>query len=145
NNATGVGPFTMTPMNFTGASPLANDADVNTFNNPGGTDSFVFNGTPSDDTIAIAGGEAGGTEFRDTLNGIVVSRVEVFNIASGLARGLDGNDTFNVSLPAGPSATALRVEGGAATDTVNYTAVSNAATTIDYGAATITSTSSNPV
>ena len=87
NNATGSGPFTMTPMTYTGASPLANDADVNFFN-PGGIDSFVFNGTAADDTIAVAGGEAGGVEFRDTLNGIVNSRIEVFNIASGLVRGL---------------------------------------------------------
>src|SRR5436853_1105971 len=111
NNATGVGPFTMTPVSFTGAFPLANDADVNFFN-PGGSDSFVFNGTANDDIIAVAGGEAGGTEFRDTLNGIVVSRIEAFNIASGLLRGLAGNDTFNVSVPAGPAAVTLRVEGG---------------------------------
>ncbi len=149
NNATGVGPFTMTPMSFTGASPSANDADVNFFN-PGGTDSFVFNGTSSDDTIAVATGEAGGTDFRNTLNGIVVSRIEVFNIASGLVRGLAGNDTISVTAPAGPAAVALRVEGGDSdqlTDTLNYTAPTDAATTIDFGTSTITSVApaGNPV
>ena len=60
----------MTPMKFTGASPLSNDSDINFFN-PGGTDSFVFNGTGNDDTIAVAPGEAGGTDIRNTLNGIL--------------------------------------------------------------------------
>jgi Ca2+-binding RTX toxin-like protein len=149
NNATGAGPFTMTEMDYTGASPLANDADVNFFN-PGGTDSFVFNGTSFDDNIQIGPGEAGGTEFRNTLNGIVVSRVETFNITSGLARGLNGNDTFNVIVPAGPAAVALRVEGGdsdPSTDILNFTAPTGGATTIDLGASTITSTApaANPV
>ena len=147
NNATGSGPFTMTPMSYSGASPLANDVDVNFFN-PGGTDSFVFNGTANDDTIGIATGEAGGTEFRDTLNGIVVSRLEIFNIASALVRGLTGNDTFNVTVPAGPAAVAIRVEGGdsdASSDTLNYTAPAGAATTIDLGTDTIASTGANPL
>ncbi len=144
NNATGSGPFTMTPMNYTGASPLANDFDVNFFN-PGGTDSFVFNGTADNDTIAVAGGEAGGTEFSDTLNGIVVSRVEVFNIASALVRGLDGNDALSVNVPAGPAATTLLFEGGAGTNVLNYTAFANAATTIDLGASSITVPGNNPV
>src|SRR5205807_2907936 len=79
--------------------------------------------TSFDDNITIQGGEAGGTEFRNTLNGIVVSRVEVFNVASTLARGLNGNDTFNISAPAGPAAVTLRVEGGdsdAGADTLNF-------------------------
>ena len=131
NNATGVGPFTMTPMSFSGASPLANDSDVNFFN-PGGTDSFVFNGTASDDNIVVGGGEAGGTEYRNTLNGVVVARVEVFNTASGLVRGLAGNDTIALNLPAGPAAVTLRVEGGdsdGSSDTINYPAIPNAART----------------
>ncbi|HEX4794430.1 MAG TPA: hypothetical protein VH370_11590 [Humisphaera sp.] len=119
NNATGSGPFTMTPMEYSGASPVANDFDVNFFN-PGGTDSIVFDGTANDDNIAVQGGEAGGTEFRHTLNGIVVSRLEVFNIASVLVRGLAGNDTITTNLPAGPAAVSLRVEGGgSAGDTLN--------------------------
>ena len=145
NNATGVGPFTMTEMNFTGVFPAANDTDVNFFN-PGGTDSFVFNGTAFDDNITISGGEAGGTDFRNTLNGILVSHCEVFNVASTLSRSLQGNDTINVNLPAGPAATTLRVEGGdsdVATDTLNISAPSNSTTFIDLGAATITSTAPN--
>src|SRR4029078_6382077 len=107
NNATGVGPFTMTEMNFTGVFPAANDSDVNFFN-PGGTDSFVFNGTASDDNITVTGGEAGGTDFRNTLNGILVARVEVFNVASALVRALAGNDSITVNSPAGPAALAIR-------------------------------------
>ncbi|MFN0021054.1 MAG: dockerin type I domain-containing protein [Pirellulaceae bacterium] len=143
----GVGPFTMTPMSYSGASPAANDSDVNFFN-PGGTDSFVFNGTSADDTIDIRTGEAGGTEFQNTLNGIVVSRLEVFNVASTLARGLAGNDAFNVTPPAGPAAVTLRVEGGdsdSSSDTINYRPVANANTTINLVASTITSSTANPL
>lgn len=149
NNATGFGPFTATPMSFTGAFPLANDSDVNFFN-PGGTDSIVFNGTANDDNISIQGGEAGGTEFRNTLNGILMARLEVFNVASGLVRGLAGNDTINVTVPAGPAAVTLRIEGGDSdqfTDTLNYTASAGAATTVNLGTATITQATpaGNPV
>jgi hypothetical protein len=125
NNVTGVGPFTMTPVNFTGASPVANDTDVNFFN-PGGTDSFAFNGTTNDDTIAVGTGEGGGTEFRNTVNGIVVSRMEVFNVASFLVRALAGNDIINVTLPTLPAAVTLRVEGGDGSDRVNLNLVGTA-------------------
>lgn len=149
NNATGVGPFTMTPMSYTGASNLANDADVNFFN-PGGNDTFVFNGTSLDDLIAVATGQAGGTEFRNTLNGILMSRLEVFNIANATVRALEGNDIVNVTVPAGPGAVALRIEGGGSdpfTDTLNYVAPAGAATSINYGNSTILSTgpAGNPV
>lgn len=142
NNATGVGPFTMTPMNFTGASPIANDSDVNFFN-PGGTDSIVFNGTGNDDNIVIQTGEAGGTEFRNTLNNILMARLEVFNVASGLVRGLAGNDNVTVNSPAGPAAVTLRVEGGDSdqfTDTLTYNASANSATGVNLPLATITQT-----
>ena len=107
-NVTGVGPFTMTPMSFAGNSPLANDIDVNFFG-VGGTDSFVFNGTTNDDLIGVGLGQAGGTEFRNTLNGIVVSRVEAFNIAAALVRGYDGDDQFN---HAGNVVVPVAYEGG---------------------------------
>ena len=142
NNITGSGPFTATPMSYSGISPLANDSDVNFFN-PGGTDTLVFNGTGSDDNIQITGGEAGGAQFSNTLGGILMSRLEVFNVASALVRVGEGNDTINVNVPAGPSATTIRVEGGdsdAFSDTLNYTAPTGAATTINYGTASITST-----
>ncbi len=143
NNATGSGPFTATPMSFTGAFPLANDSDVNFFN-PGGTDSFVFNGTGNDDNIVVGSGEAGGREFRNTLNGIVVSRVEVFNVASTLVRALGGNDTISVNLPAGPGNVPLRVEGGdsdaGGSDTLNFTGSGTIANliTVDLQAGTVT-------
>jgi hypothetical protein len=150
NNATGNGPFALVETTYTGGSPLSNDTDVNFFNSPGGTDSFVYNGTGNDDNITVSGGEAGGFEIRNILNGQTVSRVEVFNIASALVRGLEGNDTFNVNAPAGTAATSIRVEGGesdALTDTLNYAASSSAATTIDLATSTIASTApaGNPV
>lgn len=147
NNATGSGPFQMTETTFHGASSVANDVDVNFFN-PGGTDTFVFNGTANDDTIAVTSGEAGGTEFRNTLNGGIVARLEVFNVASTLVRALEGNDIVNVTLPAGPSATTLRVEGGdsdSSSDVLNYVAPTGSATTIDLGTSTITTTGGNSV
>ena len=50
-------------------------------------------------------------------------------------------------MPAGPAATALRMEGGSGTNTLNYTAPTGATTTIDLGASGIISTVSagNPV
>src|SRR6185369_3273285 len=114
------------------------------FFNPGGTDDMVFNGTGQDDNITIQTGEAGGTEFRNTINGIVVARIEAFNLTSGLVRGLQGNDTFNISAPAGPAAVAIRIVGGdsdQSTDMRNFTAPAGGATTIDLGLSTITSAS----
>src|SRR5207245_9711461 len=76
------------------------------------------------------------------------SRVEGFNVSSALARGLAGNDTFNIVVPAGPAAAAIRLEGGdsdQSSDTLNYTAPAGAATTIDLGTDTITSTGANSV
>ena len=137
NNATGVGPFAMTEMTFSGASPAANDSDVNFFN-PGGTDTFQFNGTAESDTIQVGSGEAGGAEFRNTLDGLVVSRVEVFNVAAGLVRGLGGDDVFSRT---GSVLVPITFQGGSGSDDVlNYASAPNAATTVDLGAGTITST-----
>lgn len=147
NNATGNGPFTMTPMTFFGVSPVANDIDINFFSNPGGIDSLIYNGTSSDDTITVQTAQAGGTEFRNTLNGVVVSRLEVFNIASSVVRGLEGNDSVTLNLPAGPAATTVRVEGGDGTNVLNYNAPTGSATAINLGASSITTTApaGNPV
>jgi hypothetical protein len=137
NNATGVGPFAMTEMTFSGASPAANDSDVNFFN-PGGTDTFEFNGTAESDTIQVGSGEAGGAEFRNTLDGLIVSRVEVFNVAAGLVRGLGGDDVFNRT---GIVPVPITFQGGSGSDDVlDYASAGNAATTVDLGAGTITST-----
>jgi hypothetical protein len=137
NNATGVGPFAMTETTYSGASPAANDSDVNFFN-PGGTDTFEFNGTAESDTVQVALGEAGGTEFRNTLDGLVVSRIEVFNVASGLVRGLGGDDVFDRT---GSLLVPVAFQGGSGSDDVlNYASAPNAATTVDLGAGTIAST-----
>jgi Ca2+-binding RTX toxin-like protein len=138
NNATGNGPFAMTEATYFGVNSLANDVDLG-FYNPGGTDSFVFNGTAGNDLVAVGGGEAGGTEFRNTINGQVWARFEVFNYASALVRGLDGDDTFNVAPRVG---VALRLEGGdpSASDVLNFTGDGTGAVTEDLGAQTIAET-----
>ncbi|MBI3837471.1 MAG: hypothetical protein HY288_06010, partial [Planctomycetia bacterium] len=143
NNATGGGPFTLTETSCTGLDWAANDADVNFFN-PGGTDTFVFNGTAANDTIRVGPGEGGGTEFKNTITGAVISRIEVFNLASALVRGLAGDDTFNhingVTVP-------VTYEGGdpTANDTVNLTGNFNNDSTISVTGGTLNlGDSSNP-
>ncbi|MEX2113817.1 MAG: Ig-like domain-containing protein [Pirellulales bacterium] len=117
NNATGVGPFALTETSFRGVNVVSNDIDVNFFN-PGGTDTLIFNGTASNDLIAVLAGGGGGTELRNTINGAIVSRLELFSTASAVLRGGDGDDTFNI---AGGLLLSLQVEGGdpSASDVVN--------------------------
>ena len=143
NNATGVGPFAMTPVTYFNANPLANDTDVNFFN-PGGADSLVFNGTAADDTIQVAFGEAGGTEIRNTINGEIVVRIEAFNITSAIVRGGDGDDTFNHS---GNITVPVSYEGGdpSASDVLNFTGSGAGDVTVNLGAATVQQTGSAAV
>ncbi len=108
NNTTGGGPFALTETTYSGVNVAANDVDINFFV-PGGTDTFEFDGTAANDTIAVGFGEAGGTEFRNTINGAVVARLEVFNTAGALVRGGDGDDTFN---HAGAVTIPVSYEGG---------------------------------
>ena len=108
NNATGAGPFAMVATTATGLSPAANDTDVNFFN-PGGSDNFIFNGTPANETIAVGTGEAGGIEFRNTIGAQIVARVEVFNIAAAIVRGLGGMNTINCTAPL---SIPLTIDGG---------------------------------
>jgi hypothetical protein len=110
NNATGNGPFPLTETEYFGIAN-GNDVDFNFFV-PGGTDTFVFNGTANNDALNASTGEAGGLEVSDTINGVKVSRIEVFNVASVL------------------------IHGGGATDTLNFTN-KVAATTLDLGTATV--------
>ncbi len=114
NNATGVGPFALTETRFQGGDPAANDLDVNFFN-PGGSDSFEFNGTTGDDVIAVGGGEAGGVLFTNTLGGTLYSRLEVFNTATLNVKADLGNDTITVTPHA---AVELNIDGGGGTDTL---------------------------
>lgn len=119
-NTTGGGPFVLTETAFRGVNHAANDEDVNFFN-PGGTDTFVFNGTADDDLIAVGLGGGGGTEFRNTVNGDIIARVEVFNVATARVRGHDGNDQFN---HAGVVAIPVAYEGGnpgSGSDVLNLT------------------------
>ncbi|HPD17256.1 MAG TPA: LEPR-XLL domain-containing protein, partial [Planctomycetota bacterium] len=142
NNATGGGPFALTETTFVNANSLVNDTDVNFFN-PGGTDTFIFNGTAADDTIRVAMGEAGGTEFRNTIAGQVVARLEVFNITSAVVRGGDGDDTFSVTPRVG---VAMRVEGGdpSGSDVLTLTGA-GVPIAVDLAAQAVTETGFGPV
>ncbi|PYK29096.1 MAG: hypothetical protein DME57_11410, partial [Verrucomicrobia bacterium] len=93
-NVTGSGPFEMTPMIYSGEFPAVNDIDVNFFN-PGGTDTFTFNGDNRNEQIDVAFGEAGGVEVRDTIGGIVYQRVEIFNVVGVTVLGGGGVNTFS--------------------------------------------------
>ncbi|MDD4888483.1 MAG: FG-GAP-like repeat-containing protein [Phycisphaerae bacterium] len=94
NNATAVGPFVLTETSYRGVNSAADDVDVN-FNNPGGTDALVFNGTAVSDGLSVSLGEAGGTQFQNIVDGLTVARLEGFNLTSAVVRGLDGNDTMS--------------------------------------------------
>jgi hypothetical protein len=137
NNNTGVGPFPMVPFTFSGANTTANDTDVNFFN-PGGTDTLEFDGTSANDTLGASGGEAGGLQLTDTVNGDVLSRLETFNLSSVSALGLGGDDVFQHS----PSSLipVLFQGGSGGNDRVDIGANSSAATTIDLAAKTVAST-----
>ena len=126
NNATGSGPFALVETSFRGVNVVSNDVDVN-FTNPGGTDTLVFNGTAGNDLIAVAVGGGGGTDVRNTINGGIFSHLELFNTASAVLRGSDGDDTFNI---AGALTVALTIEGGdpSASDVVNLSGATGAVT-----------------
>ena len=144
----GPGNFNFTPVAYSGfrnyvmVSPLA-----------AGTDTLLVDGTSANDTFAFDGASA---PFGPGSAGIVVNtganiHTPIFfgaGLSNVVLRGLDGNDTFNVNMnpvPVTTASTALRIEGGAGSNAINYTAPFAAATTIDYGAATIASTGANLV
>ena len=96
NNATGGGPFALTETTYSGDDPVPNDVDINFFV-PGGSDTIEFNGTSGDDVISVGIGEGGGAQLSNSLAGVVVSRVEAFNMASADVQGAGGNDVFSVA------------------------------------------------
>ncbi len=113
----GNGPFALTETSFRGVDAADNDVEVNA-NAANGNDSLIFNGTDGDDVISLASGGDGGTDIRNVIGSTIMSRLEAFNIDTATVRGLDGDDTFNVTttLPFN-----LSIEGGnpSASDTVN--------------------------
>ncbi len=141
----GAGGFTFVPVRYSGFTTFTsfpNDLGQNV----GGNDTLIVNGTAADDVF----------QYRKSsgfANDVIVVNggTEIFSSAqTKILRGLDGNDTFNVSnVPATPTlGRSIRVEGGDSdqfTDTLNYTAPAGATTTIDIGASTIASTGANTV
>ena len=140
NNTTGFGPFPMTPVTFSGASMLANDVDVNFFV-PGGTDRIQFNGTGANDVLGAQGGEAGGLDLRDTVDGQLRSHLETFNFSGTTVAGLGGDDVFNrfAHNVGGPL---TLIGGSGANDAVAMSTFANVATTLDLQTSTITTASS---
>jgi hypothetical protein len=141
----GIAQFPLVPVTFTGMQQ-GGVVVFNTFGQQGGTDSFVFNGTPSDDQISMNnGGVFGGVTLSDTVNGALFANLNLNNMNGGVTvQGNDGDDVFthdpNIQIP-------VTYSGGnhAAGNTLNFTALANAATTIDFGASTINSTGSGVV
>jgi hypothetical protein len=95
NNATGGGPFPLTETTFSGDNEVVNDVDVNFFV-PGGSDTFEMIGTANANVFTVGFGEAGGVQLTDTVAGIPISRLEVFNIANAAVQGGGASDVFNV-------------------------------------------------
>jgi len=143
NNATGNGPFTLTETTYFGVSGAANDVDVNFFN-PGGTDTFEFNGTAANDTIAVGIGDGAGAEISNTVNGAVVARLELFNMDSLVTRGHAGDDTFTITGNHGLGS--IAVEGGSpsASDVLNFVGA-GALITVEVDAQTVTEAGFGPV
>lgn len=138
NNATGGGPFRLTETTFTGVAFGVSDVDVNFFV-PGGTDTFVFNGTAASDNIVLGPFLA----LINTVNGDQISNFELFNFASILLRGHDGDDNFSVATTVAPltinidagnpggSDTAL-IQGSTGADTI-VTALGPVTSTVTMG------------
>ncbi|MFM8475698.1 MAG: beta strand repeat-containing protein, partial [Planctomycetaceae bacterium] len=123
-------------------------------------DTLVINGTSGDDLFAVSARStpasipatypgfsltAGGVQFTPVFSGNFVSSDQV--VLSGLA----GNDTFRLNfnpLSSSGQLTPIRIEGGESgqfSDSAEFLPVTNAFTTIDLSASTITSSFANPV
>src|SRR5205807_4371188 len=123
------GVFSFTPVDFSGISGYVH------INSTDGADTVIVDGTSNNDVISAADGVG----FAGAQSVIVNGHTQFFSSATAVGpalvlRGLTGSDTFNVDFdPLSPTkAGSIRVEGDG-DDTLNYTAPSNAATTIDLG------------
>ncbi len=123
----GAAQFPLVPVTFRGMQQ-AGVVVFNAFGQQGGTDSFIFNGTPANDHISVVnGGVFGGITLSDTVNGSLFANLNLNNMASGVVRGLDGDDTFNQT---GGVAVAMTYEGGnpSASDVLNLSGATGAVT-----------------
>jgi Ca2+-binding RTX toxin-like protein len=116
----------------------------------GGSDTVVLNGSAADDVFsAPAGVLASPSVTVDT--GANPHTPVLFNADGGTSavvlRGLAGNDRFDLDFnPLLASAgVTIRTEGGDGNDTINHTANTDAVTTIDLAADSISSTGANLV
>ncbi len=144
----GASGFEFTPVAFSG---IRNFLAVP--NTSAGTDTLIVEGTSADDAFAVNSTTPplGGSGYA----GITVNAHTPIFFGGGLnsvvLRGEAGNDTFNLDFSTqdfSTLTTSFRAEGGesdATSDTLNYTAPADAATTIDLGASSISSTGTNPV
>jgi hypothetical protein len=103
NNATGVGPFPLVPIAFSGMSPLVTAPGqsapgilFDAINQIGGKDTLVFYGSSTSDRFA-AGGATNTFTLQDTSAGQVFSNVVGQNLTSAIIEGQGGTSAATVS------------------------------------------------
>lgn len=114
NNSSGHGPYALVPTTVVGTNPDA-DTDIN-FLGAGGSDTLIFNATAGDDAIeslATTGTLDGVMAIRNTVNGNVLSFLDLSDITSVVIRGHAGDDTFTHD---GAVAIPVAYEGGDPSD-----------------------------
>jgi Bacterial Ig-like domain len=104
NNATGLGPFALTPISFSGVSRTQTGPGLaapgiffNTANQLGGADSLVYNGTGGNDLIALAGGAGPSISLKNTVNGLTYSTLFADHLSRVLVKGNGGDDSASVN------------------------------------------------
>jgi len=126
NNATGNGPFTLPLLTFDGMEQ-ASILIFNDFNQVGGTDTFIFNGTGGDDVITATGGGAGFTTITNYVLASLFSNLQVENSVKVYVNGLGGGDTItmdglgegiDLTINAGSGDDTLKAEGSATTGSI---------------------------
>ncbi len=102
----------------------------------GAGDIVEFNGTAASDTFNITGTTI---QILNATGGFVTNRYNLTNIFQLEARGLDGDDQFNVTGTLAPITGGLVIDGGnpSASDELNL-AGAIGAVAVDWGSATVT-------
>ncbi|MFO0890700.1 MAG: DUF11 domain-containing protein [Isosphaeraceae bacterium] len=91
--------FPLVPISFTGMSQV-DEIRFNVFEQVGGEDSFVYNGTTYENVISVADGGVNGIAISNVANDQLYANIQVNNITSAFIKGRGANDTLNV-IPVG--------------------------------------------
>ena len=143
--------FAYTPISFSGITGYVTPIGVAGFQT--GNDTLIVDGTAANDTFNFSGSSSG---LFPTYSSIVVDgHAPVYFSPTTLAtngvilRGLGGVNTYNFTAGAAentPSlAVPIHVDGNGSGDILNFTAVTDASTTFDYGTSTLSSTTANSI